>query len=243
MTFEGRYEESGLKTVVALRHVPFEDLGTFEQLLTERKYKVHYHDVGVDRLSALQLHRIDLLVVLGGPIGAEQHFEYPFLREEIELIAARLTSSRPLLGICLGAQLIASALGSRVQPMGYKEIGFAPLMLTAPGQASALRALDSVDVLHWHGDRLELPAGATLLASTASCDTQAFTVGQTTLALQFHAEFDHRRIEQWLIGHATELHAGGVSPVNLRAAASAKGERLRAASAKLLDHWLQSSVL
>jgi len=231
-----------LKIVVALRHVPFEDLGTFEPLLRQRGYDVRYHDVGVDNMSTIDLQHVDLLAVLGGPIGAEQLREYPFLRDEIELIRARLASRQPMLGICLGAQLIASALGASVRPMGHKEIGFAPLTLTTPGQLSPIRALDGVDVLHWHGDRLDLPAGATLLAYTAQCDTQAFMVGPTTLALQFHPEFDHRRMEQWLIGHALELQAAGVSTASLRTTAIVRGGPLKVAGARLLDQWLRGAA-
>lgn len=142
-----------MKTLVALRHLAFEDLGLLAPLMQARGWRIHYYDVGVDELWTLDLDQVDLLVVLGGPIGAEEDASYPFLADEVRLVNERLAARRPLLGICLGAQLIARALGARVRPMGFKEIGYAPLDLTAAGETSPLAAIGAQPVLHWHGDR------------------------------------------------------------------------------------------
>ena len=104
------------KTAVAIRHVAFEDLGVFRETLEQRGYAVRYVEAGVDDLRALDAAAPDLLVVLGGPIGVYEHATYPFLKDEIALIERRLANGKPLLGICLGAQLIARAAGADVYP-------------------------------------------------------------------------------------------------------------------------------
>ena len=122
----------------------------------------------VDDLSAADLAECDVLVILGGPIGAYQDNLYPFLKDEIALIEKRLSSDRPVLGICLGAQLMGRALGAKVYSNCGKEIGWAPLSLTEDGQDSCLGRLNpGTRVLHWHGDTFDLPLSATLLASTS----------------------------------------------------------------------------
>src|SRR6266581_690105 len=148
-----------VKTAAAIRHVPFEDLGAFETVLTSSAYRIHYCDAGIDDLRSPQLADCDLLVVLGGPIGAYEEEKYPFLADEIAIIEKRLNFARPALGICLGAQLFARALHARVFPGPAKEIGWAPVTLTPEGKRSPMRFLDRVPVLHWHGDIFDLPEG------------------------------------------------------------------------------------
>ncbi|MDR7332159.1 glutamine amidotransferase [Roseateles asaccharophilus] len=229
------------RTVLAFRHLAFEDLGLLEPLLRERGYsRFDTRDAGVDVLDDAAVDAADLLVVLGGPIGAEDEALYPFLTDELRAIERRLASGRPLLGICLGAQLMARALGARVKPMPHrrKEIGFAPLALTEAGQASPLAALPAgLPVLHWHGDQFDLPAGLPSLASTPMCPHQAFMAGPKALALQFHLEADPRRIEQWLVGHAGELAQAGVDLTELRRDAALHGPALAAGLAAVLDAW------
>lgn len=226
------------RTALALRHLAFEDLGRLAPLLQARGYRLEYRDAGVDDLAGIDLDAVDLLIVLGGPIGAEDEAVYPFLADELRLIRRRLDSRRPLLGICLGAQLMARALGARVRPMGVKEIGFAPLTLSEAGRASPLAALDGQPVLHWHGDQFELPAGLPSLAATPVCAHQAFWLAPQAFAWQFHLEADPRRIEQWLVGHACELGQVGIDIAALRAEAARHGAGLEAALARVMDRWL-----
>ncbi|ASL72304.1 glutamine amidotransferase [Ralstonia pseudosolanacearum] len=230
-----------MKTALALRHVPFEHLGVLESLLLGRGYAVRTLDAGLQPLPTEALAAADLVVVLGGPIGAFDDDRYPFLREETDAIARRLAARKPLLGICLGAQLMARALGAAVAPMGdnVKEIGFAPLTLTAEGAASPLAPLaDGTPVLHWHGDRFELPPGATRLASTSVCAEQAFALGDHALGLQFHLEADLRELEAWLIGHAAELAAAGIDPRTLRGQAPALAAPLAQRAHDVFTAWL-----
>lgn len=229
------------KTAFAIRHLHFEDLGSLAPLLRERGYAVHEldaADTGPTGLGAPGLAEADLLILLGGPLGAFDEARYPAIATELALVRQRLAQARPLLGICLGAQLIARALGARVAPMAAKEIGFAPLQLTAAGQASALAALGDTPVLHWHGDQFELPPGAELLAASAHCPHQAFARGPHTLGLQCHLEAEPRHIERWLIGHALELAQAGIAPEALRGPARALQDRLPEAARAVLGRWL-----
>ncbi|PWJ82336.1 GMP synthase (glutamine-hydrolysing) [Pseudaminobacter salicylatoxidans] len=229
-----------LKTAVVIRHVEFEDLGTFEAVLTAAGYRIHYYDLGINDLWTLDPLLPSLLVVLGGPVGVYEDDAYPFLAEERGLLEARLAANLPTLGICLGAQQIAATLGARVAPTGVKEIGFSELTLTEDGCGSPLRHLDGVSVLHWHGDAFEIPEGAVNLASTSLCGTQGFALGRNILGLQFHPEVNAcAGMERWLVGHAVELAAAGIDPCTLRADARRFGPPLRAGARKMLTEWLQ----
>lgn len=228
-----------MKSVIALRHLHFEDLGSLEPLFAALGYQVHYVDACVADLASLDVTAPDLLVVLGGPVGAFDEGSYPFLARELALVERRLQSQRPMLGICLGAQMIARALGARVYPMGYKEIGFSPLTLTPQGLDSPLSALDCTAVLHWHGDQFDIPAGAIHLAGSSACPNQAFAYGPNVLALQFHLEADSARIEQWLVGHSCELGHAGIDPRVVRLDAQARGQDLTRAAHAMIGSWLK----
>ena len=229
-----------MANIIALRHVAFEDAGTLERLLVHRGAEVEYVDAGVDDLLAIEAAAPDLLVVLGGPIGVYETERFPFLLDEIRLIEQRLASGRPILGICLGAQLIARAAGCRVYPGPEKEIGYAPIELTSDGLASPLSALEKCGfhVLHWHGDTFDLPAGATRLASTAITQNQAFSLGANVMALQFHIETEPAKFERWLIGHTVEIAAAGLDPGDLRRQNATHGPAVAAAGQAALKAWL-----
>src|SRR5580693_10561203 len=228
------------KICLAVRHVAFEDLGLLGPLVAARGYEVRYHDAGIDGFDSDTLIAPDLVIVLGGPIGVYEADAYPFVAGEIAAIAARLAADKPILGICLGAQLMAAALGARVAPGPVKEIGWAPLTLTAAGQASVLAPLGTSPVLHWHGDNCELPAGCERLASTPHCPVQAFARTSSQLALQFHLETEPARFEAWLVGHTVELGKAGIDPRALREEARALGPALRQTGAKVLGAWLDT---
>ena len=205
------------KTAIAIRHVYFEDLGAFDDVLRHCGYAVRYCDLGIDDIGGVDPLATDLIVVLGGPIGVSDEPAYPFLRDELRLLERRLAAARPTLGICLGAQLMARALGARVYPAPEKEIGWGEVQLAAAGRNGPLRHFVGAPVLHWHGDTFDLPEGTELLASTKICPNQAFSFGRHVLACQFHPEISGRGFERWLIGHAVEIAAApATSPAALR---------------------------
>ncbi|MEZ5890292.1 MAG: glutamine amidotransferase [Xanthobacteraceae bacterium] len=226
---------------VAIRHLAFEDLGLLAPLLAERGFSLRYLEAGIDDIDAATLVAPDLVVVLGGPIGVYEEGLYPFLRGEVAAIHARMDAAKPTLGVCLGAQLMAKALGARVAPGPQKEIGWAPLALTEAGRASVLGAFQTTPVLHWHGDNFELPANAIRLASTSACPNQAFASGTNLLGLQFHIEVDPARIEQWLIGHTVELAKAGIDPRELRRQAATLGRATAGKGKAALAAWLDGA--
>jgi GMP synthase (glutamine-hydrolysing) len=231
-----------IKKCLAVRHVAFEDLGLLSPLVAARGYGVRYHDAGVQPIDAETLLAPDLLIVLGGPIGVYERDAYPFIADEIAAIAARLQADKPMLGICLGAQMMATALGAGVAPGPVKEIGWAPLTLTSEGRASALCPLGTIPILHWQGDNCELPKGCTRLASTQHCPVQAFMRTPSQLALQFHLETEPARFESWLVGHTVELGKAGIDPCNLRNQVRELGPATREIGQKVLATWLDKSV-
>jgi GMP synthase (glutamine-hydrolysing) len=229
-----------MPSAVAIRHVAFEDLGSFAAGLERRGWAISCRDAAVDDLAAAELGTADLLVVLGGPIGAYEDALYPFLLDELRLIERRLAAGRPVLGICLGSQLMARALGARVYPGTGKEIGWAPLELTEAGRASCLAALgDGTSVLHWHGDTFDLPTGAGLLASTPRYLNQAFAWERHGLALQCHIEVEALGLERWYVGHASEIAATpGLAVPALRAETRRWAPVLAPRAEECLAAWL-----
>jgi GMP synthase (glutamine-hydrolysing) len=227
-----------MKQAIAVRHVHFEDLGTFAPVLEEHGYAIGYVDPGIDDLAAVDPVAPDLFIILGGPIGAYEEDKYPFLRTELALIDRRLAVGRPILGLCLGAQLMARAMGAEVRPGPAKEIGWGPLKLTQAGRAGPLRHLGAEPVMHWHGDMFDLPSGAELLASTEICPNQAFAAGSAVLACQFHPEAGTAGFERWLIGHAAEIAAVGLSPDILRHETAMYGPAAEERGRKVIAEWL-----
>lgn len=222
---------------IALYHVGFEDMGTFAAPLEARGYRISYQHAGVP-LTEAQWRETDLVVVLGGPIGVNDIGLYPWLAGEIAGIKLRLQLKKPTLGICLGAQLMTVALGGEVGPRSAgKEIGWAPVDVGE--HAGPLSHLRGVPVLHWHGDNIRLPEGVPSIAWTTGTPCQAFLVGDHALGMQFHAEFEPAALEQWLTGHAVELHHAGVDLHRLRDDTQRYGAGLARAGRVVIDAWLK----
>lgn len=233
------------RTALALRHVMFEDAGLIGPVLAARGIGLDYVEAPASDLTQLDVLAPDLLVILGGPIGVYEEEDYPWLKQETALIRARLDARKPTLGICLGAQLMARALGARVYPGPAKEIGWAPVTLTDEGRVSPLSHLEheNVFVLHWHGDTFDLPQGAVRLAFTQVTPNQAFAIGRHALALQFHLEAVGRDLERWFVGHTVEINATpGTSVQKLRADTERHSPALARAGRRVLEAWLARAL-
>lgn len=224
------------KTIYAIQHVAFEDLGIFEDRLYELGFRVRYFEAGVDDLAPA-FNFEGLLMILGGPISAYDTQDFPFLNTELEGLKQRLAQNKPTFGICLGAQLIAMALGAKIYPGHVAEIGWSELELT-PSPHNILAPLKSVSVLHWHGDTFDLPEHATLLASSEHYPHQAFQIGQQILALQFHLEVDYLGLEKWFIGHSCELRQSKINIAQLRADNRAFGKALIQPACEIFENYL-----
>ena len=225
-------------TIYAIQHLAFEDLGALEDTFYQLGFRVRYVEAGVDDLTKALEHK-GLTVILGGPIGVYETEDYPFLTQEIELLKQRLANNLPTLGICLGAQLIAHALGAKVYAGAEKEIGWSTLEIQ-PVASNPLTALADVSVLHWHGDTFDLPEHAELLASSALYPNQAFKVGNNILALQFHIEVAADAMEKWLIGHTCELRHANLSIQALRTDNQRFAPILEQHSTQVLQFFMQN---
>ncbi|MBL4566585.1 MAG: type 1 glutamine amidotransferase [Porticoccus sp.] len=172
-----------------LQHVPFEGLGSIEAWLKEQD-----HSITVTRLYQNEplpsIENIDWLIVMGGPMGIEDHAIYPWLSAEKAFIKQALDQKKIMLGICLGAQLIADILGADITKNVFKEIGWFPIKISEEAKASTIGTIlpDQFEVFHWHGDTFDIPDRAIPLASSEACRNQGFMINERVIGLQFHLE-------------------------------------------------------
>lgn len=172
-----------------LQHVPFEGLGNIEALLIAHGYALSRTCMYRQERPLPPIDAIDALVVMGGPMGVHDEDAYPWLTPEKQLIASAIRRGIPVLGVCLGAQLIADVLGATVTKNEHEEIGWFPVQRTENLTDQRIKNLPaSFHALHWHGDTFAIPAAATNFISSAGCAHQAFVYGDNVLALQFHLE-------------------------------------------------------
>ena len=227
------------RKAIAIRHLAFEDLGLLEPQLLRHGYRVSYREAGVDDLARIEDERPDLLIVLGAPISVNDPERYPFLEAEFRLVSSLARKGTAILGICLGAQVIARAWGAPVMPMAGKEIGFSGLTLTEAGRGSVLAPLaEGHDVLHWHGEACGPLAMAPSLAETGPCHNQAFQPAPRVLGLQFHLEVKLATFERWLIGHCAELESVGLDVPALRDRARDCLPALQPVATEVCERWL-----
>lgn len=189
-----------------LAHVPFEDAANIGRWAVLRGHPLSYtHFFRNETLPPIEA--FDMLVIMGGLMNVYEYDEYPWLLTEKEFIRKAIEADKKIVGVCLGAQLLANVLGGSVTANAHKEIGWHTVKLTPQaGQSKAFSKLpQDMLVFQWHGDTFSLPPGAIHLASNDVCQNQAFQVGDTVLGLQFHMEYSQESIEKMLKNCAHEL--------------------------------------
>jgi GMP synthase-like glutamine amidotransferase len=170
-----------------LQHVPFEGLGSIAPWLRSVGYKIT-RTLFFNASNLPGPGEIDLLVVMGGPMSVNDELQFPWLADEKRFIREVIEAGKSVVGVCLGAQLIASALGARVYANAHKEIGWFPVRGISANDESTFRFPPITEVFHWHGETFDLPPDAVRLAESDACFRQAFQLGRSVIGLQFHLE-------------------------------------------------------
>ncbi len=198
-----------MSRLLVFQHVAAEPLGTLDPLIRRRGHRIRFVNFERDPGAQPSMDRYRGLVVLGGPMNVRDRGERSHLMTELRVIEQALAQGKPVLGICLGAQLLAHVLGAPVREHSVPEIGWYPLELTDAGRADPLLGAlaPAAPVFQWHGYTFDLPTGAVQLARTHTCEQQAFRWGENAYGLQFHPEVDPRLIGRWLEtpGYAQEM--------------------------------------
>lgn len=230
------------KNALVFRHILPEDLGSFAKVLRENNYVYNYVETPHQNLDEHDIISSDLLVVMGGPMGVYDAAEHPYISQEIAYVRKRLELNKPVLGICLGAQIIASALGSEVYPGPQgKELGWNPITLTPEGAQSSIQYLDAqfTNMFHWHGDTFELPRDSVLLASSNKYVNQAFSYGRNILALQCHPETRVKETMEWFSLFAEDIKTTpNIDLEILKSETERFGPTLELQSNLFLNDWL-----
>ncbi len=186
--------------LLVFQHVPYEILGTFDPMIRERGFRVRYINFGRDPHAEPNVTKYDGLIVLGGPMNVGQVDEYPHLATEMRALKTALEHDIPIMGICLGAQLLAKTLGAEVSRCPEKEIGWYDVTPTTEGLSdSVLRHFGGTrKIFEWHGDAFSNPPGAIQLAGSKAWPNQAYRYGNNAYGFQFHLEVDEALVHRWL---------------------------------------------
>lgn len=230
-----------IKNAVVFRHITSDGPGSIGHVLTDRNISMTQFDTFADPLDTFDALAPDVLVVMGGACGMYQDDVYPFLKEEMEIVRKRLMADRPTLGICLGAQMMAKALGEKVYPgTNGSEIGWNEIYATEEGKESCVRHFDAsvTKVVQWHGDTFDLPKGAKLLASSRQYKNQIFQWGQNGLAMQCHIEATPRMLKSWAVDAAHDVAQGKLDLKELRAESDKWADIMVRQTTLALNEWL-----
>jgi GMP synthase (glutamine-hydrolysing) len=228
-----------MKNILVLQHVDAEGLGHFEPLLRERGIAIRWVRPA---MAVPALHGVDGVIALGGPMGVYEADRHPRLTEEIALLAAARDRELPILGICLGSQLLAAALGARVTRAAERELGWFDVTRAPAGEDDPVLGplATRFPALHWHGDVFELPAGAIALASSAQTACQAFRHGRNAWGLLFHLEAGPAEVDAMIAAFPDEVDAGAA--VHLREGAARHAVITRAHARSALAAWLETAI-
>jgi GMP synthase (glutamine-hydrolysing) len=230
--------------ILVFQHVPYEPLGTLDPLLKEAGFRIRYVNFGRDPHQRPSLDRYEALIVLGGPMNAHQIDSYPNLATEVDVIREAVDAGMSVLGICLGAQLLAKALGGRVTRNDEREIGWYDVHLTDAGEADPVisRFARTQTVFQWHEDGITLPAGAENLARSPASNVQAFRYGDHAYGFQFHLEVNASLVERWLTVPANQPiladEAGRVDPQVIRQQTDERIGALEELSRQTFSRWI-----
>jgi len=218
------------------QHLPFEKPGSIEPWLRNTGYDISftffYENPGLPSIND-----IDFLIIMGGSMSVNDEEKHPWLIMEKQFIREMIAAGKPVLGICLGSQMIASALGAKVYPNKEKEIGWFPVIGIKPLPQSCFQFPVSFTPLHWHGETFDLPAGAVLLATSEACKNQAFQYGKKVLAIQFHPEANRETLEDFCFHFKKELVPGRFiqSEEDIQAVGSGKMTEMQQLVGKILE--------
>lgn len=231
--------------ILVFQHVPYEPLGTLDPLLKEAGFRIRYVNFGRDPDQRPSPEKYEALIVLGGPMNAHQIDTYPNLATEVELIREAVDAGMSVLGICLGAQLLAKALGGQVARNDEREIGWCEVELTEAGRRDPVISgfASKQMVFQWHEDGISLPAGAENLATSPASQVQAFHYGEQAYGLQFHLEVNASLVERWLTVPANQpmlaAEAGRVDSEEIRQQTDERIGALQELSRHTFSRWIE----
>jgi GMP synthase (glutamine-hydrolysing) len=234
-----------MKPVLCLQHVAAEGPGTIKEAVESRGGTLRLVRIFEREPVPRSLSEVGGLVVMGGPMGVYEARQYPHLDDELRLIGLGLEAQIPILGVCLGSQLLAAAAGARVSPSGGKEIGWYEVRLRPEAQGDLLfRGLDPAFTgFHWHGDIFTLPPGAVPLAQSQKTELQAFRVGSQAYGLLFHLEVTRPQVVEMVGLFGDELAQARIDPQTLLSGLDGKLEALRPIGTTVFGRWADRVLL
>jgi len=230
--------------ILVFQHVPYEPLGTLDPLLKQAGFRIRYVNFGRDPEARPTLEKYAALIILGGPMNCDEIARYPNLATEVEIIRQAVDRGMAVLGICLGAQLLAKALGGSVSRNATREIGWYDVRLTKEGSNDPVLGAFAVtqEVFQWHEDGISLPPDAVHLATSEASEVQAFRYGEHAYGFQFHLEVDAPLVERWLtvpVNQATlQDEVDHIDPEQIRAQMNDSAELLERASDATFSRWI-----
>ncbi len=226
------------------QHVPFEDPAYVLEWAARQENITLSKTALYDEHELPAQESIDALLVMGGPMSVHDREQYGWLNKEMRFIEEAMKAEIPVLGICLGAQLIATICGAPVRKNREKEIGWFPVTLSEAASLDPVfhQLPTTYPAFHWHGETFDIPAGATLQASSDACVNQAFSIDSTTLALQYHLESTPTSVENLIVNCAGEITEGKFiqKPERMRDLTRAHYSRANALSAAIMNAFFAS---
>jgi GMP synthase (glutamine-hydrolysing) len=228
-----------MKRAVVIEHDPSISLGNLEPVLREAGYSIEVVDARSADFSAIDASAPDLVVVLGNDSGVYEKDRLTYIAHEEQWVADRLESKKPTLGVCFGAQIMASALGGEVYKGPTTQIGYRSVEPTPAGANSPVAVFEGVPVMQWHGDTFTLPEQVTRLAGSSDYENEAFAIDNWALAIQFHPEMTDEMYRQWLADGRESVAKQGLTEDELLAESARLNARMQDASVQMLKTWLQ----